>query len=44
MDVHGGEITVASVVEVGTTFMIALPLGQLVEAEASTRSLILETG
>lgn len=36
LDIHGGQITVASVVEVGTTFTITLPSGKPLEAGMST--------
>lgn len=36
VDLHGGQITVASEFGVGTTFAIALPLGQPLAAGAST--------
>jgi hypothetical protein len=36
VDIHGGQITVESVVGVGTTFTMALPLGKPLQAGAST--------
>lgn len=36
LDIHGGQITVASVVGVDTTFTITLPLGKPLEAGVST--------